>query len=128
MPFIHRAIEPTVLEAGRGSPAVVITGPRRTGKTTMLRRLFPSALQVRLEDPAVQARARSDPRTLLDELPLPVLFDEIQNVPELFDYIRSRIDRNPREMGQWLFTGSQESPLMQGVSESMTGRAAVLQL
>jgi predicted AAA+ superfamily ATPase len=128
MPFIPRAIEPTVLEAGRGFPAVVITGPRRTGKTTMLRRLFPHARYVLLEDPDVQVRARSDPRALLEELPRPVLFDEIQNVPELFDYVRSRIDRNPREMGQWLFTGSQEAPLMQGVSESMTGRAAVLQL
>jgi predicted AAA+ superfamily ATPase len=128
MRFVHRAIQPTVLEAASGFPAVVITGPRRTGKTTLLRRLFPRARYVLLEDPDVQARARSDPRTLLDELPLPVLFDEIQNVPELFDYIRSRIDQKPREMGQWLFTGSQEAPLMQGVSESMAGRAAVLQL
>jgi predicted AAA+ superfamily ATPase len=94
----------------------------------MLRRLFPRARYVLLEDPDVQVRARSDPRALLDELPLPVLFGEIQNVPELFDYVRSRIDRNPREMGQWLFTGSQEAPLMQGLSESMAGRAAVLQL
>lgn len=57
-----------------------------------------------------------------------MLFDEIQNVPELFAYIRTLIDRNPRKMGQWLFTGSQEAPLMQGVTESMAGRAAILQL
>jgi uncharacterized protein len=128
MRFVIRAIQPAVLEAGRAFPAVVITGPRRTGKTTLLRRLFPRATYVLLEDPDVQARARSDPRALLDELSLPVLFDEIQNVPELFDYIRTRIDQKPREMGQWLFTGSQESPLMKGVSESMAGRAAILQL
>jgi uncharacterized protein len=81
-----------------------------------------------LEDPDVQARVRSDPRTLLEELRLPAIFDEIQNVPELFDYIRTQIDHAPRRMGQWLFTGSQEAPLMQGVSESMAGRAAILQL
>ena len=56
------------------------------------------------------------------------MFDEIQNVPELFEYVRTRIDERPRAMGQWLFTGSQEAPLMESVSESMAGRAAVLQL
>jgi uncharacterized protein len=128
MRFVPRAIEPVLLEAGRGFPAVVLTGPRRSGKTTLLRRLFPRGSYVLLEDPDMQARARSDPRGLLDELRIPALFDEIQNVPELFGYIRTRIDRKPREMGRWLFTGSQEAPLMQGVSESMAGRAAILQL
>lgn len=128
MRFIRRAIEETAREASRSFPALVVTGPRQAGKTTLLRRLFPRASYVLLEDPDVQARARSDPRALIEELRLPVLFDEIQNVPELFAYIRTRIDRNPREMGQWLFTGSQEAPLMQGVSESMAGRAAILQL
>ena len=128
MLFITRAIQPALLKAGRGFPATVVTGPRRAGKTTLLRRLFPRASYVLLEDPDVQARARSDPRTLLEELRLPALFDEIQNVPELLAYIRTRIDQNPRQMGQWLFTGSQEAPLMQGVSESMAGRAAILQL
>ena len=128
MRFIHRAIQPTVLEACRSFPAVVVTGPRRAGKTTLLRGLFPRATYVLLEDPDIQARARSDPRALLEELRLPAVFDEIQNVPELFAYVRTRIDENPRKMGQWLFTGSQEAPLMQGVSESMAGRAAILQL
>src|ERR1035438_4420128 len=128
MRFVPRAIQPGVLEAARSFPAVVLTGPRRTGKTTLLRRLFPRATYVLLEDPDIQARARSDPRALLEELRLPAVFDEIQNVPELFDYIRTRIDRDPRKMGQWLFTGSQEAPLMRGITESMAGRAAILQL
>lgn len=105
-----------------------MTGPRRAGKTTLLRRLFPRATYVLLEDPDVQARARSDPRALLDDIRLPALLDEIQNAPELFAYIRTRIAQEPRNMGRWLFTGSQEAPLMQGVSESMAGRAAILQL
>ncbi len=109
--------------AARAFPAVVLTGPRGAGKTTLLRRLFPRAAYVLLDDPDVQARARSDPRALLEELRLPALFDEIRNAPELLAYIRTRIDRNPRQMGRWLFTGSQEAPLMQGVAESMAGRA-----
>ncbi len=128
MRFVDRAIENVLREAARRFPAVVVTGPRRAGKTTLLRRLFPHAGYVLLEDPDLQARARSDPRALLEELRLPVVFDEIQNVPELFAYIRTQIDRQPRRKGQWLFTGSQEAPLMRGVSESMAGRAAVLQL
>src|SRR5581483_7088305 len=128
MRFITRAIQPTVREAARSFPAVVVTGPRRAGKTTLLRRLFPRASYVLLEDPDVQARARADPRGLLEALRLPALFDEIQNAPELFAYIRTRIDENPSGMGKWLFTGSQEAPLMQGVTESMAGRAAILQL
>jgi uncharacterized protein len=128
MRFIHRAMQPFAMEAVRGFPAVVLTGPRRAGKTTFLRHLFPNASYVLLEDPDVQSRARSDPRALIEELRLPVVFDEIQNVPELFGYIRTQIDQAPRRMGQWLFTGSQEAPLMQGVTESMAGRAAILQL
>ena len=128
MKFVERALSRTLLEAGRGFPAVVLTGPRRSGKTTLLRHAFPGGSYLLLEDPDLQARARSDPRALLEGIRLPALFDEIQHVPELFAYIRTRIDRKPREKGRWLFTGSQEAPLMQGVTESMAGRAAVLQL
>ncbi len=81
-----------------------------------------------MEDPEIVARVRSDPQGFLDELKLPAILDEIQNAPELFAHIRARIDRNPRRVGQWLLTGSQEAPLMHGVTESMAGRAAILQL
>jgi predicted AAA+ superfamily ATPase len=128
MKFVARTLGGVVSEAARSFPAVVVTGPRRTGKTTLMRRAFRGAGYVLLEDPDLQSRARSDPRALLEEIRPPVIFDEIQNVPELFDYIRTRIDQNPRQMGRWLFTGSQEAPLMKGVSESMAGRTAILQL
>ena len=128
MRFVPRILQSAVQQAGRAFPAIVLTGPRRAGKTTLLRHSFPHGSYILLEDPDIQARARADPRALLDELRLPALFDEIQNAPELFSYIRTRIDAHPSQRGQWLFTGSQEAPLMQGVSESMAGRAAILHL
>src|SRR6202167_693636 len=128
MQYIQRRLAGVLLDAARHFPAVVVTGPRRAGKTTLLRRLFPNAHYVLLEDPDIQARVRSDPRAFLDALRPPVVFDEIQNTPELLAYVRTVIDTGPRRMGQWLFTGSQEAPLMQGISESMAGRAAILQL
>src|SRR5665811_1358731 len=128
MRYIPRQLAPVLLAASRHFPAVVVTGPRRAGKATLLRKLFPKARYVLLEDPDIRARVRADPRAFLDELRPPVVFDEIQNTPELLDYVRARIDLGPRRMGQWLFTGSQEAPLMHGITESMAGRAAILQL
>ena len=128
MRHIPRELEQQVLQAARNFPAVVLTGPRRAGKTWLLRRLFPKASYFLLEDPDIVARLRADPQGFLDAVKTPAILDEVQNVPEVFAFVRSRIDRQPRRAGQWLLTGSQESPLMQGVTESMAGRAAVLQL
>ena len=128
MRYIPRALETQVVQAARHFPAVVLTGPRRAGKTMLLRRLFPAASYFLLEDPDLVARLRADPQGFLDAVQTPVILDEVQQVPEVFAFVRARIDRQPRRRGQWLLTGSQESPLMQGVTESMAGRAAVLQL
>jgi predicted AAA+ superfamily ATPase len=128
MAQIPRRLAPVLDKAARHFPALVVTGPRRAGKTTLFRHTFPKARYILLEDPDIQARVRNDPRAFLEEITPPVIFDEIQNVPELFDYVRTLIDAKPRRMGQWLFTGSQEAPLMHGITESMAGRAAILQL
>ena len=125
---VLRALSATLARAARAFPAVVLSGPRRAGKTWLLRHQFPNAGYFLLEDPDLVARLRADPQGFLDGLTLPVILDEVQNVPEVFALVRARIDRAPRRTGQWLLTGSQEAPLMQGVSESMAGRAAVLQL
>ena len=74
------------------------------------------------------ARLRADPHGYLDEIELPAILDEVQNVPEVLTFVRARIDRAPRRAGRWLLTGSQEAPLMKGVTESMAGRAAILNL
>jgi len=125
---VTRKLSGTVHKALAQFPALVITGPRRAGKTTLLRKAVPKAQYVLLEDPDIQDRVRSDPRSFLESLRLPVILDEIQNTPRLLEYARTMIDAKPRLMGRWLFTGSQEAPLMQGITESMAGRAAVLQL
>lgn len=126
--IITRQLAQVLQSALRRFPAVVVTGPRRAGKTTLLRSSAPKANYVLLEDPDIQERIRRDPRAFLESLHPPVILDEIQNTPKLLEYIRTVIDAHPRKIGQWLFTGSQEAPLMQGISESMAGRAAILQL
>jgi predicted AAA+ superfamily ATPase len=128
MRYVPRHLEEGLAFALRQFPAVVLTGPRRSGKTFMLRRMLPGASYSLLEDPAVVARWRADPEGFLDGLRLPAILDEVQNVPEIFAHVRARIDREPRRTGRFVLTGSQESGLMRGVTESMAGRAAILRL
>ena len=128
MRYLPRSITPELKKAAKYFPSLIVTGPRRAGKTTLLRRCFPNASYHLIEDPDIIARLRSDPRSYIDSIKTPAILDEIQNVPEILNYIRSRVDRSPKKNGQWFLTGSQEAPLMQGVSESMAGRAAIFQL
>ncbi|PIY80008.1 MAG: GTP-binding protein [Candidatus Pacebacteria bacterium CG_4_10_14_0_8_um_filter_42_14] len=125
--MIPRTIASKIQDAVVTFPAIVVTGPRQSGKTTLLKHLFPKATYVNLELPDLRSRAVEDPRLFLDSLVLPVILDEIQYVPELLPYIKDRID-SARTAGQWLLTGSQLFPLMKGVSESLAGRIAVFSL
>lgn len=126
--YLRRELESPISAAARNFPALVLTGPRRAGKTFLLRHLFSRASYYLFEDPDVVGRFRHDPQGFLDGVRLPVILDEIQNAPEVFNFVRARIDREPRRVGQWFLTGSQEAGLMRHVTESMAGRAAVLQL
>jgi hypothetical protein len=128
MRLIPRLLAAELRRAARAFPALIVTGPRRAGKTTLLRQVFPDAAYHLLEDPDTLARVRADPRLFLEETRTPVILDEVQNAPELMNYVRTRIDAAPSRRGQWLLTGSQEAPLMRGVTESMAGRAAIFQL
>ncbi len=128
MRYVRRLIQEELRRAARHFPAIMLTGPRRSGKTTLLRKLFPKAEYYLMEDPDVIARVQDDPRGFLEEVRLPVILDEIQNIPQILNYVRTLIDRRPGKYGQWIFTGSQETSLMKGVTESMAGRVAIFQL
>ena len=109
-------------------PVVLISGARQTGKTTLARQQFPNHRWVLLDAAAVVDQARSDPGLFLTNHPPPVIFDEVQRVPELFREIKSRIDTTDFPSGSIILTGSQPIQLMQSVSESLAGRVGLLSL
>jgi uncharacterized protein len=128
MKYIPRQIGSELLLSSKHFSGLILTGPRRAGKTTLFRKLFPKAQYYLLEDPDIIARLRADPHSFIEEIRPPAILDEIQNVPEILSYVRTQIDRFPNKKGQWLLTGSQEPPLMKGATESMAGRAAMFHL
>jgi hypothetical protein len=127
--FIPRSLAAVVQAALAEFPAVVLTGPRQSGKTTLLQELLGGTHgYVSVEPPDVRLAARTDPRGFLDAHPPPVILDEVQYVPELLSFVKERIDAERARLGRWVLTGSQDLLLSRGVSESLAGRAAVLRL
>lgn len=127
MTYIRRSVEPHLVEAAKHFPVLLVTGPRQSGKSTTLQKLFPSYEYVTFDDPVVRARAEQDPALFLADHPVPVLFDEIQYVPHLLSGIKMEVDRSGRP-GSYVLTGSQVFSLMEGVTESLAGRVAVFEL
>lgn len=127
--YIKRSLEKVALKAASEFPAVMLTGPRQSGKTTLLQHLFAEDYRyVSLEPPDVRAAALEDPRGFLDTFGPPVIFDEVQYAPGILPYVKEQIDSRRDIPGQYLLTGSQNLLLAEKVTESLAGRAAVLRL
>lgn len=125
--YIKRSLEPLILKSIKNFPALVITGARQTGKSTLIKQLFPDAAYLSFDSLSLRNYAKSDPVGFLSEYSGVLILDEIQEVPELLSYIKIEIDKN-RQPGRFIITGSQQFSLMEGVQESLAGRAAILEL
>ncbi len=126
--WIERSIEARLRHSARTRPAVVLTGARQTGKTSTLRRLFPEYAFVSLDLPTEAEQAEKEPAVFLRRHAPPVILDEVQYAPGLFRHLKAAIDANRARNGQFLLTGSQKFTLMENISESMAGRADIVEM
>ena len=122
-----REAEKTIRELSRAYPVVAVTGPRQSGKTTLTRSVFRKKHYVSLEDLDQQSFAREDPKGFLTQSKSGLLIDEIQNVPELFHYMQGIVDKS-RKAGHFIITGSQQFDLLSGITQSLAGRVALIEL
>jgi predicted AAA+ superfamily ATPase len=126
--WIDREIEELLLRRARERPVVVLTGARQTGKTSLVRRLFPGHEFVSLDLPSEAEQAERDPGAFLSRHPPPLVVDEIQYAPRLFRRLKIEVDRHRDTTGQFILTGSQHFTLMRAASESLAGRAEIMEL
>ncbi|MFH2204402.1 MAG: ATP-binding protein [Elusimicrobiota bacterium] len=126
--FLPRVLASRLRRAASQFPVVVLTGPRQTGKSTLLAKTFPRHKVLSLDDALNRGLAKEDPGLFLEKAGRRAIIDEIQYAPELLSYIKTAVDRDRDDCGRFLLTGSQSFPLMQGLTESLAGRAAVFEL
>lgn len=126
--WIPRAVEPRLERSARTRPVIVLTGARQTGKTSTFLRLFPKHSFVSLDLPTEAEQAEKEPRAFLQRHPPPVIIDEVQYAPGLFRHLKAEVDAHRTRNGQFLLTGSQKFTLMKNVSESLAGRADIVEL
>ena len=125
--MIERTLRIKLLELTKKYPIVTLTGPRQSGKSTLLRHAFSDYKYVSLEDPDMRLFATDDPRGFLATYPDKTIIDEAQRVPALFSYIQTHTDKEGRE-GMYLLAGSHNFLLMENINQSLAGRTAILKL
>ena len=126
--YINRALEKRVLAASKQFRVIIVTGPRQVGKTTLLKHLAePGRKYITLDDPVEREMAVKEPMLFMERNKPPVIIDEIQYAPSLLPYIKMHVDEHHSKGGFWL-TGSQKFHMMKGVSESLAGRIAVIEM
>jgi predicted AAA+ superfamily ATPase len=125
--YLHRHIEGALLRRAAQKGAVVLTGSRQVGKTTLIENLVPQATKVTLDNTFLKESAISEPNSFLELYQTPLFIDEVQYAPQLFPYIKMALDTSKRK-GEYFLTGSQNFALMRDVSESLAGRAGILEL
>lgn len=127
MEYIHRSIEDMILKSEKTFKCLLVTGARQTGKSTLLKHLFPDKKYVSLDDPFIEDQARENPDMFMMINPPPVIYDEVQRTPALFRYIKMKCDESG-ERGLFCLSGSQPFELMENVSESLSGRVSIIEL
>lgn len=125
--MFKRNIAQKIKELSGKFPVIALTGPRQSGKTTLLKSLFPDKNYVSLEDPDIRGYAADDPRGFLNDNLEGVVLDEVQRVPELFSYIQSIVDEY-NQPGQFILSGSQNFLLLEKITQSLAGRVALFNL
>ncbi len=125
--MIPRSASASLARMAAGFPILVVTGPRQSGKTTLAQASFPEKPYVSLENLNERSFASEDPQGFLARYPAGAIIDEIQHVPALFSYLQTRVD-TARRMGEFVLTGSQNFGLLANVSQSLAGRAGIIQL
>jgi predicted AAA+ superfamily ATPase len=126
--WIPRKIERLITKRAATRPVVVLTGARQTGKTSLVKRLFPNYELVTLDLPSEAALAEHDPAEFLSRHRPPIVVDEVQYAPGLFRHIKAKVDVERDMAGRFILTGSQRLPLMRSVSDSLAGRADIIEL
>lgn len=127
MDYIKRSVEEKISESHENFKAVLVTGARQTGKSTILKHLYGERKYVTFDDPFIEEQARNSPNMFMTLNKPPIVFDEVQRVPDLFRYLKMQCDAS-EERGLYSLSGSQPFRLMQNVSESLSGRVSIIEL
>ncbi len=127
VPYIGRALTEETFETAKEFKIVCVIGPRQSGKTTLCKQLFIEKAYVNLEDPDVLLVAKTNPKAFLAKYPKGAIFDEVQRIPELFNYLQGIVDSSD-EMGQFILSGSNNFLMQQNISQSLAGRVGYIEL